>query len=173
MPPSAPALAPTPRPALTPEEQHAAAQNHFAAGCLCEQNSDWPGAIERYRHSLAHTSPDPRLRYFGHNNLGFALIQLGRHAEAESHCGTAIAINPSQYNAHKNLGLALQGQGRWADAAQSYLRAIRAAPGEPRSARHLETLLAEHPELETAPELRAELARFRTLQADGSIARSH
>lgn len=129
------------------EKMDRVAQQHIAAGCDCEHQEDWPGAIEEYRKALALNAADPRVRYFGHNNLAYSLLQLGRFAEAESHCLAAIEINEDQYNAHKNLGLAREGLGRFADAAISLINAACRAPGDTRAWLHMQKLLELHPEL--------------------------
>lgn len=124
-----------------------AAQKHIAAGCDCEHREDWTGASAEYERALALHSSDPRVRYFGHNNLAYCLLQLGRFAEAEPHCKAAIEINGDQYNAHKNLGLAWEGLGRYEDAAVSLLNAAIRAPNNTRAWLHFQKLLREHPEL--------------------------
>ena len=85
--------------------------------------------------------------YLLHNNRGYCLNKLGRHAEAEVHCRTALALDAARYNAHKNLGLALAGQGRFVEAARCLLEADRRSPGDGRARRHLADLLAAHPEI--------------------------
>jgi tetratricopeptide (TPR) repeat protein len=56
-------------------------------------------------------------------------------------------MNPDRYNAHKNLGVALEGLGRYAEAAISYLTASRLNPKDPRALKHLDDLVATHPEV--------------------------
>jgi tetratricopeptide (TPR) repeat protein len=142
-------------------------------GCLSEQEQDWASAIAHYRDSLATDPRDPTIRYFGHNNLGYALIQLKRFDEAEDYCTAAIEIDPERHNAHKNLGLVYDGQGRWLDAAFSFATAYRLNPRDPRAWRHLEQLLAARPQLlDQSAELRGEVDALRAL-IDGRGARTH
>ena len=77
----------------------------------------------------------------------YSLNQLGRYAEGADYCRRAITISQQPPNAHKNLGLALVGQGRYREAAESFIAATQADAADPRSLRHLEALLSEHPEL--------------------------
>ena len=64
----------------------------------------------------------------------------------------ALAMEPCDsftwYYIHNNLGLALAGQGCHREAAESFIAATQANAADPRSLRHLESLLTEHPELE-------------------------
>jgi Flp pilus assembly protein TadD len=109
-----------------------------------------------YALGLELPSAAPHVVYLLHNNRGYCLNVLQRHAEAEVDCRTAIAIDPTRHNAHKNLGLALAGQGRLAEAARCLLEADRRCPGDGRARRHLTELLTENPEiLEAAPALAA------------------
>ena len=81
------------------------------------------------------------------NNLANLYKRQGRYAEAEARCRAALQVDPDRHNAHKNLGIALEGQGRLAEAVPAYLAAVWRCPEDPRSLRHLEALLAQHPEL--------------------------
>jgi tetratricopeptide (TPR) repeat protein len=129
------------------EEPDDVAWANLMLGSVCEHESDWETAVEHYYKVIAAEPRDPRLRYFGNNNLGHSLVQFGRHDEAEGFCLAAIPINPCQYNAHKNLGLVRQGQERWLDAAICFAKALRLGPGDPRSKHLLDGLIAAHPEL--------------------------
>jgi Flp pilus assembly protein TadD len=90
-----------------------------------------------YSTGVALEPTEPDLWYWLNNNLGFSLNQVGRHAEAEPCCRTAIRSQPQRYNAHKNLGVALEGQGSIVAAAQSYIMAVQLGPGDPRAFGHL------------------------------------
>lgn len=130
-----------------PQSPDDPAKAHLMIGCIHEREADWDSAVGRYLRVLEADPEDPRVRYFGHNNLAYSLVQLGRFDEAEPHCLAAIRINPDQYNAHKNLGLVRQGQRRQLEAAFSFVAACRACPREPRAWHLLEALLSGHPEI--------------------------
>jgi tetratricopeptide (TPR) repeat protein len=100
-----------------------------------------------YARGLALQAAAVDVAYFLHNNRGYCLNILGRHADAEVHTRAAIAIDPERHNAHKNLGLALAGQGRFGEAARCFLEADRRCPPDIRARGHLTELLAENPEL--------------------------
>jgi tetratricopeptide (TPR) repeat protein len=123
-----------------------------AAGCLglgqlLEQQDRYAEAEAMYAHGLQIPTAAAEVAYFLHNNRGYCLNLLGRHAEAEAHTRAAIAIDPKRHNAHKNLGLALIGHGRLVEAVRCLLEADRCRPADTRARGHLTTLLAEHPEL--------------------------
>lgn len=146
------------------EEPGARAFLLLSLGQLMEQVGDLQGAISYYTDALGLQAGTPEVRYLLHNNLGFCLNQFKRFAEAEALCRAAIDIDPARHNAHKNLGVALEGQGRYAEAAQSYLEAAIRNPADPRAMRHLDTMLAQHPEIPAADaELRGTLEECRAL----------
>lgn len=123
------------------------ARRYLSQGGHMEGLENWPAAADAYRLARSANSPDPWVRYFASNNLGYVLLQMERYLEAAECCREAIAINPEQYNAHKNLGLAFQGQGLWSDAAWCLLEATRLCPGNARAWQLLEHLLAARPGL--------------------------
>jgi tetratricopeptide (TPR) repeat protein len=151
--------------AQEPEEQ---AAHLLALGQLMEQVGDLPAAADFYAQGLALEAGGAGVRYLLHNNLGFCLNQFRRFAEAEPLCRAAIALDPERYNAHKNLGVALEGQGRYAEAAECYVESTRRNPADPRALRHLETMLARHPQLTAAfPDLPVTLDECRALAGPG------
>jgi tetratricopeptide (TPR) repeat protein len=150
------------------------ARAHLTLGCLHENEADWEAAIVSYREMLANDPQDPILQYYGNNNLGFSLIQLGRFDEAEDYCAAAIAVDEGRHNAHKNLGLVCQGQGRWADAAMCFVAAYRRNPRDPRAWRHLQQLLEARPNLLLQDEgLRREVGALRRMIEAGGCALAH
>lgn len=64
-----------------------------------------------------------------HNNMGIALAQLGRPAEAADHFRAAIAQWPEYDRAHHNLGLVLALLGDPEGAIEHHRLALHAAPG--------------------------------------------
>ncbi len=134
----------------------------LALGQLGEQRSDFEGASSYYRLGLACEPEAPDTSFFLRNNLGYCLNVLGQHAEAEQLCRAAIRIQPNRPNGHKNLGIALAAQGRVDDAARAFVDAVRANAADPRALRHLEELLAKHPDIATrVPEVGERLENCR------------
>jgi tetratricopeptide (TPR) repeat protein len=145
-----------------------AARAHLTLGCVHEHEADWEAAIASYRQVLANDPQDPTVKYYGNNNLGFSLIQLGRFDEAEDYCLAAIEVDVHRHNAHKNLGLVHQGQGRWLDAALSFLTAYELNPRDPRAWHHLEQVLAARPVLlKQSESLRAGVEAMQKAIVDG------
>jgi Flp pilus assembly protein TadD len=129
------------------EDPGTQAAGYLALGQLLEQHDRYAEAEAAYARGLEIMPATGREGYFLHNNRGYCLNILGRHAEAEVHCRAAIALDPTPHNAHKNLGLALVGQGQFVEAARCLLEADRIWPGGERARQHLAELLAAHPEI--------------------------
>lgn len=120
----------------------------MSLGQLAEMTKDFDLAVRFYMEGVGMEPCSTFTWYYLHNNLGYSLNQLGRFEEGELYCRRAIEITPKPQNAHKNLGLALQGQGKYADAARCFVAATQANASDGRSAKHLEELIQQHPELE-------------------------
>jgi Tfp pilus assembly protein PilF len=95
-------------------------------------------AVDRYARAIRL---DPR-HAPAHNNLGSALLQLGRPAEAVPHFQHALEWRPDYANALGNLGTALAASGQRADAISAYRRAIAVDSGHVPSHAGLAWLLA-------------------------------
>jgi Flp pilus assembly protein TadD len=157
-----------------PKQPDDIARAHLVLGTLNEHRHDWEGAIAHYRQVVAQSPQDPDIHYFGHNNLGFCLIQFGRFDEAEPHCLSAIEVEPRRHNAYKNLGLVFIGKGRWMDGALARLEASQRNAADPRAWRQLEQLLAAKPGLiEESDELRQGVAEMGRALGTGGVARVH
>jgi tetratricopeptide (TPR) repeat protein len=153
-----------------PREPDDVARAHLTLGCMHEHEADWPAAIESYRKVLANEPRDPTVQYFGNNNLGYSLIQLGRFDEAEDFCTAAIEVEERRHNAHKNLGLVYQGQGRWLDAALSFLTAYELDSRDPRALHHLEQLISARPDLlHGSASLRSRVAAVKQNRGGGAF----
>jgi tetratricopeptide (TPR) repeat protein len=138
----------------------------LAQGQLCEQVTDFEGAIRYYRTGHAMKREHAPSWYWFNNNLGYSLVRLGQAGEALGYLRTAIAIHPRRSNAYKNMGLALTLLGDYAEAARSFLSATQANPDDGRALRHLEELLGAHPDvLPAVPDLASELASWRNRAA--------
>jgi tetratricopeptide (TPR) repeat protein len=143
-----------------PEER---AEIVLATGQLMEMLGDFPNAHRAYSQGVALEPIGGRTWYLLHNNLGYCLDHLGRYAEAERWCASAIKIDPQRHNAYKNLGIAQEGQGKFADAAQSFIQAIHREASDPRALIHLEDLIENHPEIASAiPDLSEQIEQCRT-----------
>lgn len=65
--------------------------------------------------------------------LGFALVKLGRHAEAEPHLRAALALAPRDAEACDTLGYALKALNRLPEAVVAHRRAVELDPGRANS----------------------------------------
>ena len=119
----------------------------LALGQTMEQAGDYPSAIRFYREAFAMEPASNDVWYFINNNLGYSYNQVAQHAEAETFCRAAIAINPDRHNAYKNLGLALQGLAKPREAAQCLVIATQKNANDSRATEHLRRLVETYPEL--------------------------
>jgi tetratricopeptide (TPR) repeat protein len=151
--------------ALTKDlEEHA--RCFLAMGCVMERMQDYESAIAYYQQALKMEPCDKDTTYFGNNNLGFSLNQLGRYADAIPYLRTAINIEACASYAHKNLALSYMGLGNFALAARGFIVATHANATDARSVAHLEELLQAHPELLVDdPDLEEELTDCRNAVA--------
>jgi len=129
---------------LTDEEQ---VRCQLAMGQLQEGLGDFELAARFYRAGLDLPSCPRDIQYWLNNNLGYCLTHLGRASEAVAPLEAAIALDGTHANAHKNLGLAHAQLGALALAAQCFVKATQANASDPRALKHLEDLIATHPEI--------------------------
>jgi len=85
------------------ESPDAKASALLRLGAFHESQEDWNTAVDSYTKALAAGSNTPIVNYYGNNNLGYSLIQLGQLDEAEGYCAAAIKVDADRHNAHKNL----------------------------------------------------------------------
>ena len=97
--------------------------NHAVALAEAQQ---WEASIEGYRKALRMptlTSP-----HVAHQNMGVALFNLKRYAEAEASLRFALSLEPQMIGAHYNLGLVLLAANRANEARAAFRRARELAP---------------------------------------------
>jgi tetratricopeptide (TPR) repeat protein len=85
-----------------------------------------------------------------HSNLGIALLELGRAAEAIDSYSRALEIRPDHAETHNQLGNALLDLGRLDEAVASYRRALQINPGYPDGHNNLGNALLHLGRLEEA-----------------------
>jgi serine/threonine-protein kinase len=86
-----------------------------------------PEAAVAYREALRLKPNFPE----AHSNLGAALSDQGKYAEAEAEYREGLRLRPNYPEAHNNLGNALAAQGKLREAAVAYKEAIRLKPDYP------------------------------------------
>ena len=80
----------------------------------------WSSNYDLWTHALDVTDRN----FVAQNNLGGALLLLGRPDEAYSHFQAAAEINPNDPMSHSNLGAYLQEHGKLPEAMEQYDRTI-------------------------------------------------
>lgn len=128
-------------------DQEQRAECFLLLGAESEKVDDYSAAARLYQQGIECGAKEIRTRYFLHNNLGYCLNHFKRHEEASEHCRTAITVNPGSFNAYKNLGIALEGLGRYVEAVKYHIKACNIYPQDSRALKHLEILVASHPEV--------------------------
>ncbi len=84
----------------------------------------WNNSITLFTHAINVTENN----WIAHHNLGSALFEDGRTAEAINHYNEALKINPVYAEPHYNLGNVLAGQGKLDEAVSHYHEALRINP---------------------------------------------
>jgi Flp pilus assembly protein TadD len=87
-----------------------------------------------------------------HNNLGYCLAEVGRHAEAVPHYERAIALSPEYPEAYNNLGEALIRLDRRNEAMDAFEKALRLNPRYASAHSNLGAVLAQSGRLDPAIE---------------------
>jgi tetratricopeptide (TPR) repeat protein len=103
------------------------------------QISRWRDSETLFAYVLSVTSDNKVVQ----NNLGSALGQQGKHAEAIPHFAEALRINPDYLDALENMGMALWKQGKAAEAIGFYQRALRVKPDSAKAHWELGQVLAD------------------------------
>lgn len=80
----------------------------------------WQNSYSLFAHTLEVT----RDNGLAENNLGMALMEMGRVPAAQQHLEAAVRLIPEFATAHYNLGIALQTQNQLQQAAKQYHLAI-------------------------------------------------
>ena len=127
-----------------PEQQAAC---FLALGQIQEQKGDYRAAAARYQSGIELEPRGRRTAYFLRNNMGYCLNEMREHEAAVPHLEQALKTDPTRANAYKNLALSYQGTGNPSGAAELFVAATRSNAADPRSLRHLESLIEANPDL--------------------------
>jgi len=99
----------------------------------------WRDSVSLFQRAI-DVVPDNAL---AQNNLGMALVDQQKIAEALAHFERAVAIDPLDTDARSNLGNALRALGRPADAVGAYEAALAQSPGDASIHYNLATALVD------------------------------
>jgi protein O-mannosyl-transferase len=106
----------------------------------------WHDSVSLFERAI-EVVPDNAL---AHNNLGMALVERDRMAEALEHFQKAVEIAPLDTDARSNLGNALRALKRPADAVNAYETALEQAPNDASIHYNLATALVDLGRLDEA-----------------------
>lgn len=115
-------------------------------GVAAYNRDDYSAAIDYFDRAIAGAagmqgSSEPWAAT--HNNLGHALRNLGRYAEAKAAYATAIRLNPTDATAYASQGMISQLEGDVRAAIKLYHQALSILPQDPVATVLLEMALAE------------------------------
>jgi tetratricopeptide (TPR) repeat protein len=92
--------------------------------CAHLHTSHWKNSETLWRNALACTSDNN----IAHNNLGTALLEMGRLDEAAIHFQKALELQPQYAEARNNLGNVFFQKGRLDEAVADYQKALEIDP---------------------------------------------
>lgn len=130
-----------------------------------KQISYWQNDVTLFSHALAVTDEN----YVAHNNLGFALVQNGKYAEAGWHFSEAIRIAPSLADAWLNQGDNLLRAGEIEKSLPYFSRAIELRPNFPAAYNDLGVAMMRRGRLHEADENFTRAVALDPFMADGSF----
>jgi tetratricopeptide (TPR) repeat protein len=104
-----------------------------------QRNQDYRSSLALWTDTVAKSPGNPRAHY----NLGVALGEAGRTAEAIGHYAVAVQIKPDFAEAHNNLGNALLQLGRLPEAVRHCEEGLRLKPQDPVAHYNLGRVLAQ------------------------------
>jgi len=95
-------------------------------GALMLAMEDWQGAID-YLLPLTREPlyPTP---YLVNNNIGWAYLNLKKHALAEKYLKMALLLNPKMCLAYNNIAMVHEARRRTEDAIEAYNEAVKLCP---------------------------------------------
>lgn len=125
--------------------------------CTWSQVSLWKNPIKLFTHSVRVTANN----WLAHNNLGVALVNLGKLDEATSHFFEAVRIKSNYAEAYTNLGNVFAEQGKLDKAVAHFSQVLRAIPDSPEAHNNLAVVLGRQGRYEEATYHYSEAARLK------------
>ena len=108
------------------------------AVCTYNQTGYWKNSVTLYQHAISAGSSTSLLR----NNLGSALMEQGKPADAAEQFNAALRIDRNDEMANFNLGLVYWQLGNAGAAIDHYAEAVRIKPGYTKAQANLGIALA-------------------------------
>lgn len=120
---------------------------HLALGQIATDEKRLDHALKHFTAALGLAPKKRKVGYVLHNNIGYCLNSLGRFAEGEKYCRTAIEMDWARASGYRNLGVSLQGQGDLIGATWALAEAVKVDATDNRARLLLDKLLAAHPKI--------------------------
>jgi tetratricopeptide (TPR) repeat protein len=120
---------------------------HLALGQIATDEKRLDQALKHFIAALELAPKKRKVGYVLHNNIGFCLNSLGRFAEGEKYCRTAIEMDWARASGYRNLGVSLQGQGDLIGATWALAEAVKVDATDNRARLILDKLLASNPKI--------------------------
>jgi tetratricopeptide (TPR) repeat protein len=120
---------------------------HLALGQIATDEKRLDQALKHFTAALELAPKKRKVGYVLHNNIGYCLNSVGRFAEGEKHCRTAIEVDWARASGYRNLGISLQGQGDLVGATWALAEAVKVDATDNRARILLDKLLAAHPKI--------------------------
>jgi Flp pilus assembly protein TadD len=109
---------------------------NYNRASLAYKRQDWPATAEYMDRAIQNHG----LEVDAYVYRGFALMKLGRLAEAEQSVRQAIAMRPNARGYHFVLGLVLRQEQRWQDALAAFQEELQINPRDSGSQQHVADL---------------------------------
>jgi len=135
----------------------------FDVAIQLAQKKQFEDAVPAWRKALGLAPDDAR----AHNNLGIALVGIGRNDEAVAEYRKSLELDGRSSQTNNNLGSALAEAGRMAEATACFERALELDPDNPRAHNNLGGALAESGHLVEAIEHLRRVVEIEPDLADG------
>ena len=120
---------------------------HLALGQIATDQRRLDQALKHFTAALELAPKKRKVGYVLNNNIGYCLNSLGRFAEGEKYCRSAIEMDWARASGYRNLGMSLQGQGDLVGATWALAEAVKVDATDTRARLILDKLIAAHPKI--------------------------
>ena len=120
---------------------------HLALGQIATDEKRLDQALKHFNAALELAPKKRKVGYVLNNNIGYCLNSLGRFAEGEKYCRSAIEMDWARASGYRNLGVSLQGQGDLVAATWALAEAVKVDATDNRARLILDKLITANPKV--------------------------